>query len=132
MPTARTGLTAAVVNGKIFACGGYQTVPSPAYLTTVEEYDPAADRWMTGASMPVARAGLASDTVGGRIYAIGGDNPYSTALTTVDVYDPVAGSWQSKTAMPSGLSSLAAAAVNSRIYALGAAGVMAYTPGSDL
>ena len=40
MPTARDGLAAATVNGKIYAIGGAN---STGYLNTVEVYDPSFD-----------------------------------------------------------------------------------------
>jgi N-acetylneuraminic acid mutarotase len=71
MPTARYSLAVGVVNDKIYAIGGCcGTGFSP--LATVEEYDPATDKWTTKAPMPIDREGLAVGVVGGKIYAIGG------------------------------------------------------------
>src|SRR5260370_41528779 len=70
MPTARDGLAAAAVNGKIYAIGGLGV--SLNRLSTVEVYDSSSNSWSTMASMPTARAGLAAAAVNGTIYAIAG------------------------------------------------------------
>ena len=93
MPTARTALTTSVVDGKIYAIGGVQSYKSTATVfSTVEEYDPATDAWVTKAEMPTARQSLSTSTINGKIYAIGGSTaafPWSrTAI--VEEYTPVA------------------------------------------
>ena len=55
MPTARSGLGVAVVEGKIYAIGG----SNPGYLGTNEMYDPETDTWTTKASMPNPRCRFA-------------------------------------------------------------------------
>ena len=64
MPTARSGLQANVVNGKIYLIGSY-----PNY-TLNEVYDPATDSWNTKASMPTAMNDYASAIVDNKIYFI--------------------------------------------------------------
>jgi hypothetical protein len=44
MPTPRWGLSASVVDGKIYAIGGGQGMIGK-YMSPVEEYDPATDTW---------------------------------------------------------------------------------------
>ena len=82
MTTARIGLTSSVVNGKIYAIGGWDIRGT---FSTVEEYDPATDTWTTKTSMPTARAYLTSSAVNGKIYAIGGWHGISS---TVEEYTP--------------------------------------------
>ena len=129
MPTARDGLAAAAVNGKIYAIGGLGV--SLNRLSTVEVYDSSSNSWSTMASMPTARDGLAAAAVNGKIYAIGGvaaDN--STLLNTVEVYDPSSNSWTTSNStagglpgpvapMPTARWALAAAVVNGKVYAIG-------------
>ncbi len=67
MPTARGGLSAAVVNGKIYAIGG---INSGVRLSTVEVYDPATNTWSAAASMLTPREILAAAAVNGKVYAI--------------------------------------------------------------
>jgi N-acetylneuraminic acid mutarotase len=117
MPTARAGLAAATVNGKIYAIGGFGV--GGTFLATVEVYDPVANTWSTTpAPMPTARAGLAAVTVNGKIYAIGGVD--GLLGSTVEVYDPVANSWSTTPVpMPTARYGVAAATVNGKIYAVG-------------
>ena len=118
MPTARYDFSAAAINGKIYAMGGYGV--SYSYLNTVEEYDPVTNQWTTKASMPTARYGLAAAAINGKIYALGG---YSYGnLSTVQEYDPVTNQWTTKASMPTARYGLAAAAINGKIYALGGYG----------
>jgi len=120
MPTARLGLTAAAVSGKIYAIGGNDN--SSAALSTTEVYDPSSNTWNTVAPMSTARTGLAAVTVNGKIYAIGGRPDYNASTVSfnaVEVYDPATNTWSSAAPMPTARGALAAAAVNGRIYAIG-------------
>ncbi|MCK5219401.1 hypothetical protein KAR10_07765, partial [bacterium] len=71
MPTGRTLLSAAVVGGKIYSVGGYNSGEG-GYQNKNEEYDPGNDTWITRAPMPIARQKLAVAVAGGKIYALGG------------------------------------------------------------
>jgi N-acetylneuraminic acid mutarotase len=83
MPTARYVLAVGVVNNKIYAIGGCSNVGcSPSTLSTVEEYDPAANTWTTKTSMLTARQGFAVGVVNNKVYAIGGWS--GGYLTTVE------------------------------------------------
>jgi len=85
MLTARMGLAAAVVDGKLFALGGI-----PHDFEYEQAYDPATNTWAAVAPMPTHMGfGLAAAVVDGKLYALGGDglgNDYY--LDTVVVYDP--------------------------------------------
>lgn len=57
MPAARHSLAAAVADNKIYALGGvyFRLAPKTSnILNTVEEYDPATDRWSKKLEMPSA------------------------------------------------------------------------------
>jgi N-acetylneuraminic acid mutarotase len=87
MPTGRTYLSTSVVNGKIYAIGGFTTRDND--LSPVEEYDPVTDTWTRKADMSTTRSALATSAVNGKIYAIGGRVGGSrTVLSTVEEYDP--------------------------------------------
>jgi N-acetylneuraminic acid mutarotase len=89
MLTARWGLSASVVNGKIYAIGGVLVKPGQGAISTVEEYDPVTNTWTTKADMPTARWGLSTSVVNGKIYAIGGSAvafPWAP-VSTVEEYD---------------------------------------------
>jgi hypothetical protein len=78
MPTARNYLAVGVVNGTLYAVGGYD---GTAYLDTVEAYNPSTDTWTSVASMPTARELLGAVVVNGILYAVGGVNSTATLAT---------------------------------------------------
>lgn len=122
MPTARSALGVAALNGKIYAIGGgdtewpYRGMP----LSTVEVYDPSSNSWTTGAPMPTPRGTRNLAVVNGKIYAIGGWNGVSS-LATVEEYNPSTDSWVSKQSLPSpqGVMASGSIVVNGKIYAIG-------------
>jgi len=118
MPTARWGLSTCVVDGKIYAIGGGKT-PYGAYLSIVEEYDPATDTWTTKADMPTERAFQSSSVVNGKIYAIGGAPGAETDTPVVEEYDPAMDTWTRKADMPTARCFLSTSVVNGKIYAIG-------------
>jgi N-acetylneuraminic acid mutarotase len=69
MPTARRGLSACIANGKIYAIGGQGGIE---FLSTVEEYDPVADKWTEKTDMPMSRFDHACSAMDGKIYVFGG------------------------------------------------------------
>lgn len=71
MPSKRSGLAAASINGNIFVFGGQ--APIRVYDNN-EKYNPKADGWTLQSPMPTPRHGLASvpDTIRNNIYVIGG------------------------------------------------------------
>jgi N-acetylneuraminic acid mutarotase len=158
MPTARGGLGATAVNGKIYAIGGIGgeislaigTVPySSGFLNTNEAYDPITNTWETKASMPTARDNFAIATYQNKIYCMGG----VTGMTTVpyadteillpsylwsivnEAYDPATDTWETKAPMPSVPNvQLTANVVDGKIYLLGGLTtqpVMVYDPATD-
>src|SRR5260370_889622 len=135
MPTARNGLAAAAVNGKIYAIGGLAAGLAASFnrLNQVEVYDSNSNSWSTVASMPTARDSLAAAVLNGNIYAIGGFSS-NTPLDTEEVYDHVSNSWTTSSAiggspgtvvpMPTARWGLAAAAVHGKVYAIGGINTM--------
>jgi fibronectin type 3 domain-containing protein len=139
MPTPRWGATVSVVNGLVYAIGGWAGWPE---LALVEVYDPATNSWsttvpVTGATtaagtagaalapMPTARDDFGFSVVNGIIYAIGGDiNAFndvtrvSCCTTAVEAYDPVTNTWTTKTAMPTIRDDFDASMVDGVIYAI--------------
>jgi N-acetylneuraminic acid mutarotase len=118
MPTARTGLATAVVNGKIYAIGG--RISDGSTISTVEEYDPITDSWTTKTSLPSAPyiypfAGtLCAVEVDGKIYTRDGSD-------NVVEYDPSTDTWTTKNIRPSGPQTIffgSAVVVDEKIYFL--------------
>jgi N-acetylneuraminic acid mutarotase len=121
LPTPRSYLQVAVVNGKIYAIGG-----SPDYATN-EEYDPATDTWATKTPMPTGRYMFGIAVVDNKIYCFGGqfniniDNPYAGPNFTdkVEVYDPATDRWETKKSMPTIRSQFETGVINGKIYLVG-------------
>ena len=94
MPTARVGMSASAVAGKIYAVGGLSSFDPFIKVPTVEIYDPNTDAWQEGVGLPDARGYHVSAVVDGKIYIIGGadtwtnpDGAPASVLSTVEVYD---------------------------------------------
>jgi RNA polymerase sigma factor (sigma-70 family) len=121
MPTARDTFSASVVDGKIYAIGGWSLGGT---LTTVEEYDPVKNTWTKKANMPTARDWLSTTAIDGMIYAIGGQA--DIGIPTVEMYDPAKDTWTKKADMPTARWCLSTSAVNGKIYAIG--GIVGFGP----
>lgn len=117
MPTARYAFGTGVVNGILYAVGGF----NGCCLTTLEAYDPVANTWTAKASMPTERYIFATGVVNGVLYAVAGQNNSSPTLTTVEAYDPASDAWTTKASLPVGTGSNgpAAGAVNGILYVVG-------------
>lgn len=123
MPTARTLLSASVVNGKIYAIGGKTPNPDPndwGDVPTTAEYDPKTDTWTKKANMLTARRGLSTGVVNGRIYAIGGYTDQSGFTSAVEEYDPETDTWTKKADIPTGpVAGVGVGVVDGKLYAIG-------------
>lgn len=89
MPTARFGMAAAALNGKIYVIGG--TAVSGSVLSrssVVELYDVATGTWSTTASMANARDFLGASDANGLVYAIGGADNVGGSLNIAEVFYP--------------------------------------------
>lgn len=69
LPTARSGVAAALLGGRIFVFGGEAI---GHVFSENEAYDPAADRWTMMTPMPTPRHGTGAATVGNAIYVPAG------------------------------------------------------------
>src|SRR5262249_12378608 len=94
MPTPRSGVGTAVLNGRMHVLGG------EAYLNgrvgtyrTHEACDPKTSSWHGLPPMPTPRHGLAVAEIGGKMYAVSGSNvaggggPHE-GVNVNEVYDP--------------------------------------------
>jgi len=104
----------AVLNDKMYLVGGLNW---PNAIATVEEYDPALDKWTKKADMLQTRYAPAAAVVNGKLYAMGGGE--SPTIATVEEYDPVLNQWTSVASMPQATYGAQAVTVNGKIYAIG-------------
>ena len=135
MPTARSEIALAVLDGRIYVAGGLAQFGTTAAF---QVYDPAADRWQKLTSLPERRhhAGLAA--LGGRVYLTGGyrDLSFSDPGRQTWAYDPAADRWHQVADMPGPRAAHAMAALGDRLYVVGGVGpdpaaVWAYDPSAD-
>ena len=115
MPTARSDLGVAVVDGKIYAIGG---LSGDSPVSNNEQYDPVANSWTVEMPMPTARSGFAIAAYNEKIYVIGG-KVGNGFVGNNEVYDPSTNTWETKSSMPTPRSDLTATAVNDKIYLIG-------------
>jgi len=86
LPTARSGIAAAVLGGRIYVFGGEG---SEGTFDENEAYDPETDSWETLEPMPTARHGLGAAVVGDTIYVIGGgETPGLSVSGANEAYTP--------------------------------------------
>ncbi len=100
MPTARSHLRAAAIDGLLYVVGGHNGVTGA--VGTLEVYDPGTDTWRTAASMPGIRYGGTIGVIDGKLYMVGGWNyPISGIPTnTLQIYDPQTDTWSTGANMP--------------------------------
>jgi hypothetical protein len=80
MPTARGGLAAAMVGGRIVAAGGEDPTGT---FAQVEAFDVAAGAWSSLAPLSTPRHGLAVERVGNQVLALVGGTAYGVAPSKV-------------------------------------------------
>ncbi|MEK7767480.1 MAG: kelch repeat-containing protein, partial [bacterium] len=119
MFTGRESLAAGVLNGNLYALGGYYNTPVPTVTTANEMYDPSTGSWTSKAPMLISRTGLAVAVTNGKLYVVGGTVDTVTMALPVGEYDPGTNLWTSRANMPTGRTYLSAGAVNGKIYAVG-------------
>ena len=128
LPSNRTEVAVAELDGKIYVMGGYKyygIVTSRA----VDVYDPQTDRWEEKASLPGGRQHPAAAAVNGKLYFIGGFTPIWNWHTLTkwednparDVweYDPGQNRWRARAPMPTARGALAVGVIDGKIYAVG-------------
>jgi len=139
MPTGRLGLATAVVDGKIYAIGGYPYANGEG-MTTNEVYDPKTNTWESKSPMPTGRRWMSASTVDGKIYVFGGyTNVRGPGLSTVEEYDPETDTWTAKADMPTPRLGPASCVIDGIIYVIGGATIVreqvktveAYNPETD-
>jgi Uncharacterized protein conserved in bacteria len=95
MPTHREQLGIGVVNGKLYAVGGFD---GSYFFAKNEEYNPSTNTWETKAPMPTPREALGVGVIDNKLYAVGGYK--SSPLATNEEYDPSTNTWETKAPMP--------------------------------
>ncbi len=92
-PTPRSGVTAALINGRIHFTGGEGLDNNPCTYNQHEVFDIESETWSALAPLPVPRHGLTSVAADGRWYVIGGataaqGGTFATATSRLDIFTP--------------------------------------------
>lgn len=118
MPTARTEVSGAALEGKIYVIGGLDA--DGATLATVEVYNPASDTWISAPELPEPRHHAATAVWNDRLYVIGGYSDIDfTPQASVFIYDPVASAWTAGPSLPEPRGAHVAASTAGHIYIVG-------------
>jgi hypothetical protein len=84
-PTARGGLGAANIGGRLFVAGGEQPLGT---LKEVDIFDSATGRWMRGPDLPTQRHGVGVVAVGSTLYVMsGGPTPGGSQTVVCEALD---------------------------------------------
>ena len=98
MPTPRSEVAAAELNGEIYIAGGFEGDGSPS--AKVEAYNPATDTWREVEPLPEPRHHAAA-FVFGTLFVMGGfKTGFNDPQTTLFQYDAAANSWSEATNLP--------------------------------
>ena len=117
MPTARSEMRVAVVDGIFYVPGGF------GGLTSFEAYDPANDSWTALAPVPEPAHHMMVTGHGGKVYVFGGGPDLSwQATASIFVYDPATDAWTTAGAMPERRMSGEAVSLGDFIYIVGGTG----------
>ena len=139
MPTKRLGVSASVVNDKIYLIGGRIGEPTYAEVSATEVYNPSTDKWTTVEPIPTPVSSHISAVVNNKIYILGG----AVGVTLNQIYDTETDTWSNGAPLPTGVDSAAAGVitgdtVTQRIFVIGGKQNLdavnlnqVYTPESD-
>jgi N-acetylneuraminic acid mutarotase len=119
-PAGSTHQALAVLDGKIYALGGFgnsrHTEPSQNFF----RYDPATDSWETLPAIPTGpQGGGVAAAVDGKIHAIGGRVTENEVFATHLVFDPAANAWSEAAPLPTARDHASSFVVDGKIHVVG-------------
>lgn len=115
MITTRSRVGTAVMDGKLYAIGGYN---GNDRLCSVEMFDPGARKWKEIGSMNCKRSALGAAAVGGKMLVAGGYDGISS-LNSVELYDLRTDIWSLVAPMKCHRSASGMAVLDGEIYVCG-------------
>ncbi|KAL3836007.1 hypothetical protein ACJMK2_021462 [Sinanodonta woodiana] len=115
MSTMRSRVGVAVLNGKLYAIGGYDGMER---LSTVEVFEQDSRRWRKVTSMNCKRSALGSVGLNKKLYVLGGYDGVAS-LRSVEVYDPDTNIWTILSSMLKHRSAAGVTVLDGEIYACG-------------
>ncbi|MDA7026640.1 DUF1668 domain-containing protein [Bacillus sp. CLL-7-23] len=111
-------LTTSVVDGKIYALGGFGSKTSVGNKT-IYEYNPSSDTWDKKKDLLKSYMGSSSTTIDGKIFIIGGSYSSSNVYDTVQVYDPAKDTVEEFNKIQYARTFSAAVSIDKNIYVIG-------------
>ena len=130
MPTARSEMRVAFVDGIFYVPGGF------GGLTSFEAYDPANDSWTELAPMPEPAHHMMVTAHSGKVFVFGGGPDLSwQATASIIVYDPGNDAWTEAGLMPERRMSGEAVSLGDFVYLVGGTGgttaLLRFDPAED-
>lgn len=118
LPTPRSEIGAAVVDGQLFVIGGGIGEAQKAN----EILDLASGQWRTGEPMPRGLNHHGVAVLNGRVYVFGGSDENGRPTNAALEYDPPTNAWRALKDLPTPRSSPGVAALNGMVYVAGGIG----------
>merc|ERR1712233_297856 len=115
MRRCRGRLGVAVMNGKLYALGGFDCA---VRLKSAEVYDPETNKWSEISDMIHSRSAPACSAMNGRLYVCGGYNGES-CLASCESYDPQRNVWEQLPSMQRARSAAAAICFAGQMFVTG-------------
>jgi N-acetylneuraminic acid mutarotase len=129
MPTPRSGLAVAAIDGLIYTVGGSDYDAGLTSDDSVEVYDPRTDQWTTRSDLPVKRTYMKAGVVDGQLYAFGGMvDDGDTTSAAVYRYDPASDQWVRKADMSVARYGMGGTTLNGKIYVVAGRELRESTP----
>mgnify|MGYP003729839947 CR=1 FL=1 len=122
MRRCRGRLGVAVLNGKLYALGGFDCA---VRLKSAEVFDPETNKWSEIADMIYSRSAPACAAMNGRLYVCGGYNGES-CLASCESYDPVRNVWEPLPNMQRARSAAAAICFAGKMFITGGCDVVQF------
>nr|AAI57242.1 Unknown (protein for MGC:136076) [Xenopus tropicalis] len=114
---ARSGMSVAVLEGRIYVIGGGWV--GSEIGNSIERFSPEENAWQVVGSMAVPRYNFACCERQGMIYVVGGISHEGTELRSAEVYDPITRRLMSLPPMGTRRAYLGVACLNDCLYAVG-------------
>jgi N-acetylneuraminic acid mutarotase len=115
LPAARSSLTAAAVNGTVYAIGGFRD--SAEATVTAYNTNLLLASWQSRASMPGRRYNTSGATaINGKIYVPGGYNKFGLPTSSLYVYNAGTNNWATKAPTPGPSAQGASGAIGGKLY----------------
>jgi serine/threonine protein kinase len=118
LPTARCAAASAILDGKLYALGGFGVEGETNALASVEVYNSKTGRWVAAPPMPTARMYLGAAVVDRTVYAVGGRDSRGHYLGTLEAMKPE-GVWIKLSPLPRPICGAFVAARDGIVYVAG-------------